>query len=188
MLAERAAKYSLSAADLEAQRTQERLTQLQKLEKQQTKSKIIFKEKAMVFCVIGAILLMAFGFSMLEARIGIAGHRISETREAIAQAENINQRVELEIADLSSLSRIEEYAFTKLGMTYPQFNDIAYLNYQLPQTVQVAQFAALAEGEVKIIVEDPPTEEAALTSPLLMGIYKLFSDHFSRYTPEQDAG
>ncbi len=156
-------------------REKQRQKEIAQIKKRQAKENSLRKDRAKIAGLVFCGFIMAFSFSFLEAKIGICGYKINETKEKIAQTESQCERLELEIADLGSLDRIEEYAIAQLGMKYPEHVNIAYLNYE-PLSVAALDEANGSNPAAKITVH----EEGPAESSIIQGLYKLLGSHFKR--------
>lgn len=68
------------------------------------------------FSLIALIFLTGISFTWLKAYKAQLNHQLTQTKAEIQALQTANQRMEVEIARLKSLNRIENIAVTKLGM------------------------------------------------------------------------
>jgi len=79
-------------------------------------------------CVIGAIaVFFAFGvyYTSLSAAIASKGYQLEQLKSDISRLETSNERLELTLASMSSLDKVEKIAVEKLGMQKPVNKDAA---------------------------------------------------------------
>lgn len=114
--------------DIEAIRETERNQQLYIIKKERAKAHILRHDKIVIAGIVITAFVLAFIFISIEAKITAYGYQVTELKEQIQDIENQSDRLDLEIASLNSLSRIENYALTKLNMVYPEINNIGYLD------------------------------------------------------------
>lgn len=176
MLAAKANQSWAKQREIEYLREQQRLEEIQQLKKRQAKARAVIKDRAVMALVVFCGFLMAFSFTWLEAKIGQCGYNINQLKAQIAQVETQSERLELEIADLASLARIEEYAAHKLGMKYPAHHNIAYIDYQPVEAARLAAAGGAQPQAAKIVVH----QEGAASSSIIQGLYQLLGAHFSR--------
>lgn len=180
MLAHKTSQNSQSVTkdrqNFEKLREEDRLEKLKKHKKKTAKAKALFKERASAIMISLCVFAMALIFCILEAKIGICGYTIIETKSEIEAVQNRTKRLELEIADLASLSRVEEYARVKLGMVYPDTTKIAYIDYKPLEVATSLDRAEEEEGPVTIIFHDTNTS----VNKVLQGLYDLVGGHFSQ--------
>lgn len=160
--------------DIEAIREKERNQQLYILKKERAKAHVLRHDKIIIAGIVISAFLLAFIFISIEAKITAYGYQVTELKEQIADIENQCDRLDLEIASLNSLSRIENYALTKLDMIYPEINSITYLEVGGP--IAVAESSGNNENNV-------PAQSAAEDNsehPFWTAIGNLFSQYFDR--------
>ena len=107
---------------------------------------------------VTALMVYLLAVTMMEAKIGNLVGQINGLKEDIADMTNASLRADLEIGELSSLERIEEYATAELGMIRPGVEDIHYLNGESSQRILAGQ-----EQTNQISTAEPV--EAAATEP-----------------------
>lgn len=75
------------------------------------------------FQVVGFI-LFCFGFGLFyiykHSQVAAIGYEIESTKHNIAVLQRENKRLELQVAELQGLDRVEEVARVKLGMVKPE--------------------------------------------------------------------
>ncbi len=110
------------------------------------------------------ILVVAFGLAILltarYAYIAQLGYKMSQIKKEIATMQANNERLQLEVEKLSSLSRIETTATTKLGMVYPE--KIQYLSNEIPSaSLKVAQQENHSQAPVQVNEGQPVLQDLA---------------------------
>ncbi len=134
------------------------------------------KDKITITVVVAVLFAFAFGNLYLTAQIGLASQSISSLKAEIEQTENSTARAELEYGELNSLSRIEEYAITNLGMVYPENNTMYYLNQE--------NSALIAQGTDGLTEQQPAaqsetaTEADAAGNSLWRSLAMMLNQHF----------
>jgi cell division protein FtsL len=110
----------------------------------------------------------AFAYMCLDAKIGVAGREINGLEAQIKDNQTLAMRTELEIGNLSALSRVESYAQQNLDMVYPDIGAVQYLDQQVSARL-AAELAALAAEAAE------PTPEP-VHHPLIEALKKLIND------------
>jgi len=123
--------------------------------------------------LVALILVFAFAYMCLDAQIGLAGRQINDLDAQTAQMQTQSLRTEVEIGNLSSLSRIESYAKLHLNMVYPDIQAVQYLDQRVSQ-----QLAVELSG-VKAAAPVPAAEPAPQYHPLLAAWAELIDYYFS---------
>ena len=158
---------------LEKKREEERLAELERIKKEQAKAKAIRRDRQRITACVLFCFLLAFSFTFLEAKIVDCGYAINSAKEEISDIQDQSDRLRLEIEDLCSLARIEEYAINNLGMVYPDATDIAYVQFTPIESLTVAESTAEEEPVASVVVHE---EEGQ--SGFLQSLYALVSGHF----------
>lgn len=83
-----------------------------------------FKVKTLLLVITTVILLLAY--TAITAKVTMYGYEINNTKVAIAEVENTNSQLIIEVESLSAPARIEAYATTELGMVVPDESTIIY--------------------------------------------------------------
>lgn len=89
-------------------------------------------------CVIGVILtIFAFGvyYTSLSAAIASKGYELEQLKEDISRLETSNERLELTLASMSSLDKVEKIAVEQLGMSKPVANGAALVASVQPENL-----------------------------------------------------
>ncbi len=144
------------------------LPQLNLLQQKEQSKNTLVKEKVMVAFLGVIIFASALVYIVLQAQISTAGYQMHELQGNIDDMAVQSQRLELEIGELSSLAKIENYAETKLSMVYPDVSNIDYIDSDLK--VKVAQ-----EIEAD---KNTSNKQSRSEYPLWQSIGNLISTHF----------
>lgn len=121
-------------------------------------------------CILGAIAaLFTFGvyYTSLSAVIASKGYELEQLKSEISRLETSNERMELTLASMSSLDKVEEIAVEKLGMSRP---DITLASTALVASAGTQQ--ADSNGEAGTAVEQ---NKNVLTSN---NLYQAFMSFF----------
>jgi cell division protein FtsL len=102
---------------------------LRLMPKERQKQQVMHKDRKLIAIITAVVLALLFCCVMAEAQINSVGYEINKTKEAITAMEAQSQKLELEVEQLGSLDRIEEYAVNQLGMVNLQSSDIIYIDY-----------------------------------------------------------
>lgn len=82
------------------------------------------------FQIVGLI-MFCFGFGLFyiykHSQVAALGYKIESTKDNIAVLQRENKRLELQVAELQGLDRVEEVARNKLGMEKPENTLLAAL-------------------------------------------------------------
>ncbi|WP_192868107.1 cell division protein FtsL [Calderihabitans maritimus] len=101
------------------------------------------------------------------ARLAATGYKITRVKQEIAALQSANEKLQLEIAKLKSLERIEIIATTKLGMEKPRDKvQLVFIN-ELEPAVRMAHYHSEAEENMVGQKEN---------HPFLAALVRLFSD------------
>ena len=103
-------------------------------------------ERATFALMIAAVLMAAFLYIFMEARIGTAALEVQNLQDQISAVQVQSSHVEIEIGALSSRARIEAYAMNNLNMVYSDMQNIDYLSEDISRQVT----AALAAEEASV--------------------------------------
>ena len=98
-------------------------------------------------CVLGAIItFFVFGvyYTSLSAVIASKGYELEQLKSDVSRLETSNARMELTLASMSSLDKVEEIAVQKLNMTKPDAEATALVASVEPENLN--QEAKGAEG------------------------------------------
>ncbi|MDO4580964.1 MAG: hypothetical protein Q4B96_00055 [Bacillota bacterium] len=140
--------------------------------KEKTRTREIRKDRLIIVMAVLSVFICAFMYTFFEAQIGVAGLEVSSLKQQILDTETAAARVDLEIGNLASLERIEEYAIAELGMVYPDGNDVYYLN----------EFSSLmiAQGRSGITVAAAePSQQAVNDDPFWQSLSALIGNYFN---------
>jgi cell division protein FtsL len=69
--------------------------------------------------VAAAVTALALFTVFIHCQVAVMGYRVLALQEQVENLENENRKLELSIAALSSLDRVQEVASSKLGMCMP---------------------------------------------------------------------
>jgi len=158
--------------DIEAIREIERNQQLYIIKKERAKAHVLRNDKIIIAGIVLVTFLLAFIFISIEAKITAYGYQVTELKEQIKDIENQSDRLDLEIASLNSLSRIENYALSKLDMVYPEINSIGYLD--IGGSITVAESSGNNEADALT----QSATEGSSAHPFWTAIGNLFSQYF----------
>ena len=100
-----------------------------------------------------AVLVYLLSLTFVEAKISNTGAQINDLNAAIADTQNDSAIMDLNIGSLASLDRIETYATTYLGMTYPNADSVYFLD--------VESSLAIASGETDLALAESNNVESA---------------------------
>ena len=168
---------------IEELRERERQYQLKVIRKEKKKAHNLRHDRIWVSGVVMLCFCMAICFTALEAKIASCDYQINNLKGQINSVENQRDRLALEIEDLKSLSRVEEYAIANLGMIYPDSNDITYMDFSGISYADNSSVAGVsddtAEGDGNINNASITTREDAAVHPLLLSLNKLLSRYIS---------
>lgn len=110
----------------------------------------------------GIMFLMFLGYTSLSAKVTTVGHEINELKQQIAEVDNTNDRLMLEVEELSSPEAIAAFAEKEMGMVqtteanviYQEFSDSIKSDLQIAQSDSLSTVTA-AQGSASIeVVED----------------------------------
>jgi cell division protein FtsL len=118
---------------------------LQVMPKERKKQQVLHKDRKLIAIITAVVLALLFCCVMAEAQVNSVGYEINKTKEAITAMESKSQKLELEVEQLSSLNRIEEYAVNQLGMVNLQSSDIIYIDYNAGLTTAEAAAATTSQ-------------------------------------------
>ncbi len=165
---------------VEQVREAQRVQQLALLKKKKQQARIMWKDRFICISVAAIILALAFCFSLLEAAINLCGQEITDTKAQVADIHNQCDRLELEIEDLRSLSRIEEYATANLGMVYPEDGKVTYLRFEglsVAEEGAAPELQALSGAQPAVasitVQKDTPVND------VLGGLSQMFGSYFA---------
>ena len=113
---------------------------------------------------VTAVMVYLLAVTMMEAKIGNLVNRINTLEADIEDTINASLRTDLEIGELSSLERIEEYATAELGMIRPGVEDIHYLNGESSGRILAGQNQSTQELEAEPIEATIEQESTFLQS------------------------
>ena len=117
-------------------------------------------EVNMMVCA-GIMFLMFLGYTSLGAKITTVGHEINELKQQIAEVENTNDRLMLEVEELSSPEALAAFAEKEMGMVqtteanviYQEFSDSVKSDLQIAQSDSLNTVVA-AQGSASVEVVD----------------------------------
>ncbi|MBR6823706.1 MAG: hypothetical protein IKC76_02420 [Firmicutes bacterium] len=110
-------------------------------------------ERVTFALMIVAVLMAAFLYIFMEARIGTAALEVQSLQDQIGEVQVLSSHVEIEIGALSSRARIEAYAMENLGMVYSDMQNIDYLSEDISRQVTAALAAEQAPA-ADVVVAD----------------------------------
>ncbi|MDD2569251.1 MAG: hypothetical protein PHN47_00345 [Clostridia bacterium] len=166
----------------------ELLNQERVCQKKERNKRVKFR---ITFTVV-AILLVALTYTAMEAKITMYGYEINTTKLAIADIENDNAKLLLQVEELSSPERIAAYAVTELGMVQPTADHILYK--EISSEIAVTGNAMVAEAKASSGMDTVvPTSAAASIEviegkevhPVVSAITKLISQYKSALNSKQ---
>jgi cell division protein FtsL len=114
------------------------------------------------------VFIAAFAYMCLDAKIGVAGREINDLEAQIKENQTMAMRTELEIGNLSSLSRVESYAKLHLNMVYPDIGAVQYLDQQAS--------GWLATELAALVAEAPVPEPEPVRHPIIEALKKLINN------------
>lgn len=110
-------------------------------------------ERVTFALMIVAVLMAAFLYIFMEARIGTAALEVQDIQHQISEVQVQSSHVEIEIGALSSRARIEAYAMDNLGMVYSDMQNIDYLSEDISRQVTAALAAEAAPAADVAVAE-----------------------------------
>lgn len=130
------------------------------------------KRGDVVRITLAAITLFMFllGMTFMGANICNTDAQINYLKEQIAEKQDLIAQTELQLAQLSSLDRVEAYAKENLGMVYPGVNDFYFLGEE--------SALIIAQGERDISTGFADTENAPLENSTWRSIVDGISNFF----------
>lgn len=149
---------------------------LELLKPQQKQRRAKRRREALAYGFLGLLLFsLAFAYMFLESRINVAGREVNDLQVQIDETNKLALRTELEIGNLSSLSRIESYATLHLGMVYPNVKSVQYLSQQVSAQLN-ADLLALTVTAQEEEEKSAPEEERY---PLFVAWSELIGHYFT---------
>lgn len=150
---------------------------LELLKPQQRQRRAARRREVLSYCLLAILLFCAALLYMyFEARINVFGRELNDLQIQIAETQKSALRMELEIGNLSSLSRVENYATLHLGMVYPDAKSVQYLSQQASAQFNADMAALVAEAEAP---ESPVPAEEEKQYPLFAAWTELIGHYFS---------
>lgn len=164
---------------IEELRETERLRQLHVLKNEEKRARVLRHDRIWVSGLVMLCFFMAICFTGLEAKIASCDYQIHNLKNQIAAQDTKNDRLSLEIEDLKSLSRVEQYAMTNLNMVYPENTDIDYMDFSGivvagNNSLGITEEAGDSDSGASVTVR-----EDAAVHPLLITLNKLLGKYFS---------
>ncbi|MGE5422854.1 MAG: cell division protein FtsL [Ignavibacteriales bacterium] len=113
------------------------------------------------------ILILCIGFTFLHIQKSLMGYKIVELKKDIATLETDNKKLELQVAELSSLDRVQKVAEKRIGMYRPDENCMIAMAGEI-QVVPV----------VNTVSKPTPEKQPMITmKSLYQGIASIFDDN-----------
>lgn len=109
-------------------------------------SRVAFAE-GLTAIILSALLLLAV--AGLTAAVAQAGYRLDHARAGLAAAQDVNRRLQVDVAELQSPSRIAALAKSKLGMHAPSSFDTVVPQPVTSLPVPVPHSAVIAIAPVR---------------------------------------
>lgn len=97
-------------------------------------------------CLFVVIFAMCLVYVSLEAKITQIGYSVNQLKADIAEAQEVNDRLMLEVEELSSPQRIAQYAGAEDGMVAVDENNILYADIKIADTKAASDIAADENG------------------------------------------
>lgn|GEM_PF-1788152 len=160
--------------DVEEIRKKERHQQLHLLHKEQAKAHVLRHDRIILASIVVGAFLLAFTFISIEAKITSYGYQVTQLKEQTEDIQNQSDRLDLEIASLNSLNRIENYALTNLDMVYPDIKNVGYLD--VSGSVAVADSS---QRNSETLTSSQTTNGDSSAHPFWTAIGDLFSKYFN---------
>ena len=173
MVAVRAAQFFNIEEEREVLRQQE----LYILEKKEDRAKIHKKDKKIVIAAVIVCFLAAFGYIFSEAIISDLGYQVVNLKDEINTVQNKNDRISLEINQLQSMARLEEYATVNLAMIYPEQGKTTYMPISVAALTVEAQPQSAADEVSGLTVT---VKENLFVNSFLASVSDLFGRYFNK--------
>jgi len=146
---------------------QRRLELLKPQQRQRTAHR---RREALSYGLLAVLLFCAaLAYMYLEARINVAGREVNSLQSQVAETHKLALISELEIGNLSSLSRVESYARMQLGMVYPDVKSVHYLNHRVSMQLAADLQALGEEAPAETVVAEERRPLFAAWAELLSG-------------------
>ncbi|MCL2495979.1 MAG: hypothetical protein FWF04_01005 [Clostridiales bacterium] len=130
-------------------------TRLELLKPQQRQRKARRRLEVLSYGLLAVLLFcLALTYMYLEAQINVAGREVNTLQKQVAETRKLSLISELEIGNLSSLSRVESYAKMQLGMVYPDVKSVHYLDHQVSVQLAADLQALTEEASAENIVAE----------------------------------
>ncbi len=120
-----------------------------------------------------AVLIYFLAVTFMAGQINLVSSEINQIKSQIADTENETRKAELEIGQLSSLNRIEDYAVARLDMVVPPADQAYYLGEEASIAIAQANSAVQVAGTE---AEDPLSQPE---EGFFRSVGALFADYFS---------
>ncbi len=104
-------------------------------------------EKAIALVLVGLFFFAGFLIVAQAVRVVSKGYYLNQLKGEVVALERKNGQLSLEIAELRSLKRIENIAFTELGMQKPRLSDMEIVPLRQPMMLQAAEASPPVNGE-----------------------------------------
>lgn len=139
------------------------------------KKQQVKRVKVRVTATVIAIFLIALAYTAMEAQITMYGYEINSTKLAIADIENTNAKLLLQVEELSSPQRIANYAITQLGMVQPTSDHILYK--KVGMDIAAAGSAVVADSGTSTGMDTvvPTASSASVTVIKGEGVHPIFA-------------
>jgi len=119
------------------------------INKRAVKSKRIVKERLLFVGVILLCFFLGLYYTTLSAVVARQGYQLEKLQNEIKNIQTENERLEVVVARLSSLDRVEKVATEKLGMGKPDYQQVVFM-------------PAKAESNEKIVVVEEQDKQDRL--------------------------
>ena len=167
-----AQRNTISQAEIERIREEERRTELKVIKKQKNKRAELRRNRLAMMLMVTVVLTLCFSYILIESRIYNLGYEINSLKTQVSQVQKDNERLGLEVEALYSSERIATYAKENLNMVYPDQRNISYIEYTAADTGQLQ--VANAKTELPAVPESND-----FFSPVLNALERLVSDFFA---------
>jgi len=105
-----------------------------------------------------AVFLCLLTMAFMSAKICGIGVEINNMKDQIAAMETDTLRAEMDLGELSSLSRIESYAINNLGMVYPGAENIHIMDEESSMAIARGEQALAASASDAVTAENQKTD------------------------------